>query len=56
MLMGIIIFLLICYIIYLRIRTFHVKIALESKVYSAWQNRRINRDDAEYLQKWIKKI
>ncbi len=56
MLMGIIIFLLICYIIYLRVRTFHVKMALENKVHVAWIYRRINREDAEYLQKWIKKI
>lgn len=54
--MGIIIFLLICYIIYLRIRTFHVKIALENKVYVAWMDRRINRDDADYLQRWINKL
>lgn len=54
--MGLIIFLLICYIIYLRIRTFHVKIALENKVYAAWQDGRVNRDDADYLQRWIKKI
>lgn len=54
--MGFVAFVLFCYIIYLRIRTFHVKIALENKVYAAWQDGRINRDDADYLNKRINKL